>query len=345
MSRILIPALLLVALAAGCGKSSSSSSSSSSGPSQKTPEEAWKSMRDAFMAKDARAMLDTLSAKSRKNLIETVGKENVDKLKNASAEDVKKVADNLGTTPGELKSANAEEFVMLVLKHMMNDPEERKKLEGTKWKEARIGENKAVAVTIKPDGKEDREALVKEGGTWKIDKAESDRLKEGGAEALDTPAAASSSTSGSTASQKTPEEAWKAMVETIRAKDNRGLWKAICRKSQKGLTEGEGAKNIEQLKAMPDDQLTQVVAEWNVSVPDLRKMTNEEIVIASFYGVVHDEKSREEALGSKWKSATINGDSAVAITVKPDGKEEKTALVKEDGTWKLDVEETEKLKE
>ncbi len=340
MRRILIPSLLLLALAAGCGKSDSSSSSSST-PSQKTPEEAWKGMRDAFLAKDARALLGTLCDKSRKELIDTVGKENVARLKTASAEDLKQVAEKLGTTTSDLKSVDAEGFVLLILKQLMNDADERKKLEGTKWKEARIGENKAIAVTIKPDGTEDKEALVKEGGTWKVDKAETDRLKDGGAEALDKPA----TPPPSTGSQKTPEEAWKAMVETIRSKDARGLWKCISRKSQKALTEGDGAKNIEQLKALPDDKLTEVVAEWMVSVPDLRKMTNEEIMIASFNAVVRDEKSREEALGSKWKGATVNGDTAVATTVKADGKEEKTALVKEDGTWKVDLEETEKLKE
>ncbi|MCE9581825.1 MAG: hypothetical protein K8T20_04830 [Planctomycetes bacterium] len=341
MPRNIAAALLLLSVIAGCGKPDSSSSSSSSSSSQKTPEEAWKGMKDAFLAKDARALLNTLSAKSRKDLVETVGKENVEKLKTASPEDLKKVAENLETTDRDLKNANAEEFVLLVLKHMMNDPEERKKLEGTKWKESRIGGDKAVAVTIKPDGSEEKEGLVKEDGTWKVDKEETDRLKAGGAENLPVSEASSSSS----ASQKTPEQAWRAMVEVIRAKDNRALWKCISRKSQKALTEGDGAKNIETLKAMPDDQLTQVIAEWMVSVPDLRKLSNEEIIIASLNGVLRDDKAREEALGSKWKEVKIEGDKAVATTIKPDGKEEKSVLVKEDGTWKMDTEETDKLKE
>lgn len=134
------------------------------------------------------------------------------------------------------------------------------------------------------------------------------------------------------------------MVEMNRSKDARGLWKAISRKSQRAMNDGEGAKNIEQLKALPDDKLAEVVAEWGLSVPELRRMTNEEIMIASFNAVVRDEKSREEALSSQWKDATVSGDTAEATTVKPDGKEEKTALVKEDGTWKVDLEETQKLK-
>lgn len=340
MPRNIAAALLLLAVIAGCGKSDSSSSSSSSS-SQKSPEEAWKAMKDTFLAKNPRGLLDTLSAKSRKDLVETVGKDSVEKFKTMSAEDLKKTADTLETTDRDLKNASAEEFVLIVLKHMMNDPEERKKLEGTKYKESRIGGDKAVVVTIKPDGSEEKEGLVKEGGTWKVDKEETDRLKAGGAENLPAPEPSSSSS----ASQKTPEQAWRGMIDVIRAKDNRGLWKCISRKSQKALTEGDGAKNIETLKAMPDDQLTQVVAEWMVSVPDLRKMSNEEIMIASLNGVLRDEKTRDEALGSKWKEVKIDGDKAIATTIKPDGKEEKSVLVKEDGTWKMDTEETDKLKE
>lgn len=339
-------ALLLTLAALGCGKSDSSSSSSSSS-SQKTPEEAWKAMREAYLAKDVRALLDTLCAASRKDLIETVGKENVERVAKASPEEIKALAEKLGTTSGELKSLDAEGFVLLILKQVTSDEGERKKLEGTKWKEARVGVNKAVAVTIGPDGKEEKDALVKEGGTWKVDKKETERLQNGGAEELDGPVAGGTTTpppsTGMT--QRTPEEAWRAMVSVIRSRDSRGLWACISRKSQKAMTEGDAAKQIEQLKGLPDEQLEPVLKEWGITARELRRMTNEEIVIASLAAVINDEKMREEALGSTWKGATVNGDTAVATTVKPDGKEEKTALVKEDGTWKVDMEETQKLKD
>lgn len=342
MRRFVTPALLLAAVVAGCGKTDSSSSAqSSSAPSsessRKTPEAAWRAMRDAFLAKDAKALMATLSAESRKDLVEAVGKPNAERIAKATDEEVRKVANDLKLTTADVKAMDAEAWAVLTLQRLTEDEDERKRMEGTTWKEARVGATKAVAVTVKPDGEEDREALVLEDGAWKIDKKESSRLRAGGAEALDAPPP-------SPGLQKSPEEAWRAMIEVIRARDEKAFWNCLCRKTRLSATEGEGAKNLDQLRQLPDEKLEEAVKQWGLTARQVRRMSNEEIVIASLGAIMRDEKSREDALGSKWKGATVTGDTAVATTVKPDGSEEKLALVREDGTWKVDMEETVRLK-
>lgn len=272
--------LALAVLLAGCGKKESSSSSSESTPSQKTPEEAWKDARDAFLSKNPKSLLATLSAKSRKELIEQEGKANVDRIRAASDADLEKIAKSLGTTPRELKTSNAEEVVLLILKSLMNDEQERKKVEGTKWKEAKIDGDRAVAIVTRADGSEDRDALVKEDGTWKVDKGGSTEIPAGGG----TPA---------TASQKSPEEAWRVMVAAMRDRNPRALWNCLCAKSRHDLTEGKGAEDIAQLKALPDDRLAEAIKDWGVTPEQLRKLSNEEVMIASFTAMMKDEKERE----------------------------------------------------
>lgn len=165
----------------------------------------------------------------------------------------------------------------------------------------------------------------------------------------DEPSSSGGGSSGGPSSsgpvQKTPEEAWKGMQDLLLAKDGKGLWNCICEKSRKQMTEGEEAKKqMEALKGMPDDQLAPVIKDWGVTAAELKKMTNEEIMILQMNRLAKDEDEQKKARETKWKEAKIDGDKAVATTIKPDGKEEKVALVKEGGTWKVDIEETEKVK-
>ncbi|MEK7469769.1 MAG: hypothetical protein AAB074_20565 [Planctomycetota bacterium] len=147
-------------------------------------------------------------------------------------------------------------------------------------------------------------------------------------------------------SQKTPEEAFKDMQARILAKDGKGLWNFICEKSRKKMTESDEAKKgMDQLKAMPDEQLAEVVKTWGVTPAELKKMSNEEIMILNMNNMTKEEEEQKKARETKWKEVKIDGDKAVATTIEPDGKEEIVALVKEGGTWKIDIEETEKIKE
>ncbi|KAF0245212.1 MAG: hypothetical protein FD180_1759 [Planctomycetota bacterium] len=157
------------------------------------------------------------------------------------------------------------------------------------------------------------------------------------------------SSGGSTssgASQKTPEEAFKDMQARVLAKDGKGLWNCICEKSRKKMTESDEArKQMDQLKGMPDEQLGVIVKDMGVTPAEFKKLSNEEIMLLQMNQVVKEESEQKKARETKWKEAKIDGDKAIATTIEADGKEEKAALVKEGGTWKIDIEETDKLKE
>ena len=159
-----------------------------------------------------------------------------------------------------------------------------------------------------------------------------------------------SGTGGGVAAAKTPEDAWKDMRRCFETSDGKGLWNSVCAASRKNMTEGDGAKQIESMKSMEDAQLEAITKEnFDMSAAEFRKASVEEIMISSFNKVTKDPKEKEKILKTKWKSCEIKGDKAYCVTLEPgdDGKEKEdyAVLVKEDGTWKVNIEDTEKFKD
>jgi len=155
---------------------------------------------------------------------------------------------------------------------------------------------------------------------------------------------------GSSASAKTPEEAYNEMKKCLIAGDGKAIWNGLSAASRKKLTtDPEMLKGQEEMKKLTDEQLEGIAKEqYGVTAAQLRKMSPEEMMIALFGNMAKDPKEKEENEKSKWKSADIKGDKAYCTTTKPggDGKDEEdyTVLVKEDGTWKVDIEETQNWK-
>lgn len=151
--------------------------------------------------------------------------------------------------------------------------------------------------------------------------------------------------SSSSSSQKSPEEAWKNMQALRKAGDGKGLWNCVCAKSRKDMLEDPDLKkNMDQMRSLPDEQLEGVAKDMGTTAKELKAMSTEDFVVMQFTKAVKDPKEQEKIDKEKWKGAKIDGDKAEVNTVDADGKDDWALLVKEDGTWKVDLKASEELK-
>jgi hypothetical protein len=151
-----------------------------------------------------------------------------------------------------------------------------------------------------------------------------------------------SSGSGTPVAAKSPQEAWEAARKFLAAGDAKGVWGLLSESSRKSIMEGE-KPNMEAVQKLEGEALASEARERGVTTDALRKASLEDYCIMNFGMRLKDETERKKQEGSKWKEAKINGEKAVAVSILADGTEEKTALVKEGGAWKVDIEESAKL--
>ena len=141
--------------------------------------------------------------------------------------------------------------------------------------------------------------------------------------------------------QKTLQEAWQGMQSAVADKDANELWGALSSESRHWLATGAAASKIDSLRNRSDEQL-RPLAEQAHTTPDLlRKMSVPEL--ARVVTLAEARKECEPVLNGRWASVEEGRESAVAHVECPDGKTAQLVFVREDGTWKLDVQATKQL--
>ena len=141
---------------------------------------------------------------------------------------------------------------------------------------------------------------------------------------------------------ETPEAAWKTFQKAVTDKDAERIWSFISEKSQKALLEGDQARQMEGLRELPDEALDPMAKSIGKTPAELKSMPLPELARAVMFAEAM--KNRENIMGSNIKSVEMKGDSAIVVTIKPDGKEDVVVLSKEHNAWKLDGEMTAKMK-
>jgi hypothetical protein len=152
--------------------------------------------------------------------------------------------------------------------------------------------------------------------------------------------------------EKTPQEAFEDFKAKALAADGKGIWRAFSASSRAKLTE-RLRKNIEEAKKKGGNELDEAAKDLGCTVEDL-KSGNLDTVLESamakqFEQMAKDPAEKKKVEGTKWVSAEVKGDKAYCKTSKPDsdGKmsDDWLVLVKEDGEWRMDMEETEKYED
>ena len=147
---------------------------------------------------------------------------------------------------------------------------------------------------------------------------------------------------GSASSQKTPEEAFKEFKAAGEAGDAKALWNSMSKKSHAKIAT-EMQKMIDQINKKGDQEWEEAAKELGKPAAELKKMTPEEFGQLFVAMKMTTPEEKEKAKKLVLDKVEMRGEIAVLFTTKANGKKDLVALVKEDGTWKADLEEEEKL--
>lgn len=161
----------------------------------------------------------------------------------------------------------------------------------------------------------------------------------------DSSSSSGSSSGGSSApTQKTPEEAYKEFKAAGERGDAKAMWNAMSKKTRTQLVE-QFKPMIEQINKKGDEEWEEAAKDLGRTAAELKKMSPEEFTEVVMAKNMASESEMEKAKKSSFDKCEMRGEIAVVFTNKHDGTKGIGALVKEDGTWKLDMDETKKLKD
>jgi hypothetical protein len=153
---------------------------------------------------------------------------------------------------------------------------------------------------------------------------------------------------GGGAAEVTPEEAFKRMQADAAQGKGEALWATLSAASKKKMGEHMG-RMLEEARKKGGNELDEASKDLGIPVDELKTAPVEKIVdkamINRLNEMLKDEKEKREITDTKWVSSEIKDGKAYCKTQKPDGqkwKDDYAVLVKEDGTWKVDTELTEK---
>ncbi|KAF0246367.1 MAG: hypothetical protein FD180_725 [Planctomycetota bacterium] len=149
----------------------------------------------------------------------------------------------------------------------------------------------------------------------------------------------------STSAQKTPEEAVKEFKVAAEAGDAKALWNGMSKKTRNDLVEKMGKRTIDEMNKKGDSEWEEAAKDLGKPAAELKKLSAEEFTQMMMGREMTSDREKERAKSSKIDKVETRGDIAVAFSTRADGKKKIVALVKEDGTWKMDMEETKKLSE
>lgn len=153
----------------------------------------------------------------------------------------------------------------------------------------------------------------------------------------------SSSGGGSASAQKSPEEAFKEFKAAGERGDADALWNSMSRKTREKFVE-MFRKQIEQINKRGDEEWEEAAKDLGKPAAELKKMSAEEFARLAMGKEMTEEDEREKAKALTMDKSEIKGDVAIVHVTKKGDRKDVMALVKEDGSWKMDVDETEKAK-
>ncbi len=146
-----------------------------------TPEDSYKAMMECILEGKPEGAWDYFSAGSRAMMAEQMGKVK-EHLKSLGEAGGKQAAEELGITLEDLDKLTNEEIAKKMavaqFRKIAEDDEAKAKMKGTKFKSAEIKEDRAVCVTVEPDGTEETIVMLKEDGIWRLDLPETDKAKK-----------------------------------------------------------------------------------------------------------------------------------------------------------------------
>lgn len=137
----------------------------------------------------------------------------------------------------------------------------------------------------------------------------------------------------------TPEKCMEAYKAAALKADAKGVWRCLSAATRKVLAE-RAAEELKEVLAS-DEGKAEAAKELGVKEEDLAKMSAEEFMIAKVGATMRENKEDIE----KTKFEIVKKEDERAIAEVDEGKEhkEKLVLVKKDGEWGIDMEETQKL--
>ncbi|MCC6740738.1 MAG: hypothetical protein IT452_16975 [Planctomycetia bacterium] len=137
----------------------------------------------------------------------------------------------------------------------------------------------------------------------------------------------------------TPEKCMEAYKAAALKADAKGVWRCLSAATRKALSE-RAAEELKEILAS-DEAKEEAAKEMGVEVEALAKMTAEEFIVAKIGATMKEQKEEIE----KTKFTILKKEDERAIAEVDEGKDhnEKLVLVKKDGEWGIDMEETQKL--
>lgn len=293
------------------------------GEAKETPAEAFATLQKAVKGKDFDAIWNFMSLGTRKVLVEQVTPE-LDGYKQDVAL-MEALSKATGKSVEEIRKMEPEEFLKIsIMSERMEDPEG---IDATKFLGAEVQGKEAICRTWNTrqgeDAQVDTYVMVLEEGRWRMDFAATERVR----------------------SAPMPQAAFDAYKMAARAKDSEAAWSFFSKKSQDRLIRemspaiADIRKDAESMKA--------IAVNSGKSLETLNAMEAAEFVKTWVTSKEMQVPSALERL--EWIGAKVEETSAVC-TIRnrmfdEKGVEELRAMILEDGTWKFDVEATDKLYE
>jgi hypothetical protein len=131
----------------------------------------------------------------------------------------------------------------------------------------------------------------------------------------------------------TPRGAWERFRKAVSENDGEGIWSFLSLASRQALiSDSDGS--MERLRQTPDAALQGMADAAGVSPAALKAAPAGDL--APLVMKAEAVKNRTRILSSAWKSVTVTGDTAVMTVTLPGGADERSVLVREAGTWRLD---------
>ncbi len=137
----------------------------------------------------------------------------------------------------------------------------------------------------------------------------------------------------------TPEKCMEAYKASALKADGKGMWKCFSPATRKALAE-RAAAELKEVVANAEMK-AEAAKDLGVKEEDLEKMTAEEFIVARLASSLKENKEEIE----KAKIEVTKKEDERAIASIDEGKDHKEQLVllKKDGEWGIDMEETQKL--
>lgn len=137
----------------------------------------------------------------------------------------------------------------------------------------------------------------------------------------------------------TPEKCMETYKAAAMKADGKGMWKCFSPATRKALVD-RAAAELKEVLANAEAK-AEAAKDLGVKEEDFEKMTAEEFIIARLCSSLKESKEDIE----KTKFEIKKKDDERAVVVVDEGKEHKENLVllKKDGEWGIDMEETQKL--